>query len=294
MKSRELSRIQNALDSRRIKYRIIDGADPSKETIVVSYSGENFDEINIMFFDNDSQISMKVFTIMEVPENNCANAFMAVNTLNQEYRYLKFTFDQDDRDINVAYDFLPSCNASESIIELIARTVRIIDNAYPTLKESLGIIAPEAKTKSVNTFTENGRITESDSIQNPLEMIEDLCEDFIYDHERTKFTPNSKLITGLGIPANAQVFLGHDDTILRSGKNGFAITSEGVFCKEFLEVTDHTTWKQLSKARDIYWKDTCMYAGNNRVVYYSTATKQEKNDLIDLFEKLQIIAKNMY
>ena len=49
------------------------------------------------------------------------------------------------------------------------------------------------------------------------------------------------------IKAGDDVYLIHDDTMFKSGKNGFAITHSGMYCREFGDRTAHfVSWKDLA------------------------------------------------
>lgn len=48
---------------------------------------------------------------------------------------------------------------------------------------------------------------------------------------------------GLNIPEGAEIYVHHDDTLLESGKNGFAITDQGFYCRELGKQPVFTAWR---------------------------------------------------
>ena len=65
-----------------------------------------------------------------------------------------------------------------------------------------------------------------------LEIVDAECEDLLCRVDRDNFETSRKIERGLGIDADEEIYLIHDDTIFKSGKNGFAITSAGLYCRE--------------------------------------------------------------
>ena len=64
----------------------------------------------------------------------------------------------------------------------------------------------------------------------PMERVRLLCEDFASKHpKRYNIAISDVLKTGLGLN-DQKVYLSHDDTWLKSGKNGFAVTDHGFVC----------------------------------------------------------------
>ena len=64
----------------------------------------------------------------------------------------------------------------------------------------------------------------------PMERVRLLCEDFASKHpKRYNIAISDVLKTGLGL-TDKKVYLSHDDTWLKSGKNGFAVTDHGFVC----------------------------------------------------------------
>lgn len=202
-----------------------------------------------------------------------ATALEIIQKFNGEYKYIKFTYDSDERDIDVEYDFLPSSEVGKEIIELIDYTVATINEIYPYLQKNL---LGEVSSTTTSIPEKNNNDEKINPMVHMLSNIETLCNAFVLEHDKADYIISKKLILGLNIPENAEIYLGHDDTIFKNGKNGFAITSEGIFCRVVLENSELTTYKQLALANKIYWKDAYLYVGNNKVAYHATASKREK------------------
>ena len=88
-------------------------------------------EISFISSDNDNDFSVRCFSIANVPEDKMLAAMKAVNDANRNFRFVKFTLD-NDRDINAEYDF-PSEgeNIGPAAVELLMNFVKIIDKCYP-------------------------------------------------------------------------------------------------------------------------------------------------------------------
>ena len=85
---------------------------------------------------------------------------------------------------------------------------------------------------------------------------------------------------------NEEVYLAHDDTLFKNGRNGFAITEEGIYCREFMgEYTNYVTFEELAKAKRIYIDGSNIYADDELIAYLS-GSNSEKNDLKELFETI--------
>ena len=81
------------------------------------------------------------------------------------------------------------------------------------------------------------------------------CEAFLEQigTEADSFTFTDKLRKGLRLPEDADVYLAHDDTFFKNGKNGFAITDRGFYCKELAGSTNFTSWDDLAKYPEVFW-----------------------------------------
>ena len=77
--------------------------------------------------------------VHNVPEEKRTRMLETINTLNKEYRFIKFTLDSD-KDLEVKADW-PSATADESLgpmaYEMFIRIMRIMEEAYPMIARTL-------------------------------------------------------------------------------------------------------------------------------------------------------------
>ena len=103
--------------------------------VTVVYSGNNMESIPIfVFFDEDNEplVTFKCWSIMNFKRNEAA-ALVVCNTLNSEYRWVKFYLDTD-KDIVASLDAMVSIQTcGEECLFLARRMVNILDNAYPRI-----------------------------------------------------------------------------------------------------------------------------------------------------------------
>lgn len=118
-----------------------------------------------------------------------------------------------------------------------------------------------------------------------LGEIKALCAQFLANQDPKQFLVSDELIIGLGIDAD-DIYLAHDDTWFKSGKNGFAITSSGIYCRNIMERESvYTTYDELKKAKEVYRKSDYTYADKALLSYY-TGDKYTKEDIKDLFQAI--------
>lgn len=127
-----------------------------------------------------------------------------------------------------------------------------------------------------------GTITEE-----TYDSIKTACEVFIMTHDASKFDVSYKLKDTLGI-LYENIYLVHDDTLFKSGKNGFAITEYGIYCRELMaSYTNFVTYEQLAGADNIYISGSYIYA-DGELIAYMTGDKSVLNDLKGLFEEIAL------
>ena len=94
-------------------------------------------KIRFISTDDDNDVAVRVFGILKADETNRHKLLPVLNALNAKYRYVKFIMDGDG-DVNLEYDYLLNCpDPSASAPEIIARFVKIIDEAYPDLMRAM-------------------------------------------------------------------------------------------------------------------------------------------------------------
>lgn len=128
------------LDAKGTKYTMGTPTKSGKDTMTISYRGDNMDSIRCnLFFDTDCEsVALRVFDIVKVPEGKLASMFSVVNGLNNRFRFAKFCIDTDDNTIQAEIDgAFRSQDAGEVSRELLLRIINICDEAYPDLMKAL-------------------------------------------------------------------------------------------------------------------------------------------------------------
>jgi len=99
-------------------------------------NGGNY-RIRFISKDDDNDVAVRVFSLVEVDESKQAKVLPIINQLNSKYRFVKFVLDSDG-DINLEYDYLVRCpNPAVSAREIVIRIVKIVDEAYPELMRAM-------------------------------------------------------------------------------------------------------------------------------------------------------------
>ncbi len=125
-------RFMSECDSAGLKYRESRDLDDGGSLVICGVSGKNNARYDVLFiFDKDGHsVSLRVFGLVTFPEEKWAGMLDAVNGVNGTYRWLKF-FTKEDR-VNVQCDAIVSDETSGKVcVELLVRTMRIVDEAYP-------------------------------------------------------------------------------------------------------------------------------------------------------------------
>ena len=105
----------------------------------LQFSVKNGPSVRIKFICRQDQndVSVRVFSILNVDKEKIVKLYPVLNQLNDEYRFVTFCWDKDG-DVNMKYDYLETCQVPESSArELVIRLVRIIDDAYPRMMQAL-------------------------------------------------------------------------------------------------------------------------------------------------------------
>lgn len=143
------------------------------------------------------------------------------------------------------------------------------------------------KQRSVKKSTsQNINDISNETIHSSITDMKTLCNAFLSDHGKRSFTVTSDLLLHLKVPQKEKVFLGHDDTVFHSGKNGFVVTDSGIYCREMVSNLVFTSYKDLIKAKRIYQKGSTIYADQQLIAYISMDRKVIP-DLLILFRKIR-------
>ena len=124
-----------------------------------------------------------------------------------------------------------------------------------------------------------------------LESVEDFareaCQEFREAVGGSSFRETHKIRAGLSILDDAEVFLIHDDTIFESGKNGFAITDDGFYCRDLGEGEAHFLyWGDLAAAGKPYVEGQYVMVDSVQIAYFS-GSDEVREELCRLYRKLR-------
>ena len=148
--------------------------------------------------------------------------------------------------------------------------------------------------ENVDDFVEDiaqAREDRSSSALSMPEFAEAACRQFLDEiWDNSYFDSSNKILRGLGIDAGENVFLIHDDTIFHSGKNGFAITERGLYCRELAESTLFFTWDDFKRMEQPKYETSYVTCGNRHVCYF-TGNDDMLKELVQLYVKLHNHAK---
>lgn len=101
---------------------------------------DNFSyELLFISSDDDSDVAVRAFDLLRIPENKRESILPAINQLNRRFRFYKFSMD-DDGDIRAEYDFplrTPMDQVGEFAYELLVRSMDIFDKAYSDLMKAI-------------------------------------------------------------------------------------------------------------------------------------------------------------
>lgn len=113
-----------------------------QENIEVSFTIENGPVVKAKFIScgDDDKVGIRIFSIVnDITKQARARVIEACNELNYELRYLRFVFDEDDRDINVEIDLcaLDDKSIGPACMEMCHRLMYYMDPAYRLLMKAI-------------------------------------------------------------------------------------------------------------------------------------------------------------
>ena len=130
------------MDRKGINYEIYGIDDDGDELIIVPNGDKEAGieyEIYLFFDDNNENCYVYVWRLIEFTDANYLRVLQTVNAINDDYRYVTFTVDEDTNSVFVTIDLIYRDNDVDAIVwEGLMHVVNIIHNAY-------GALAPYAK-----------------------------------------------------------------------------------------------------------------------------------------------------
>jgi len=95
------------------------------------------------------------------------------------------------------------------------------------------------------------------------------CEEFLENFDSgDRFKSTSKILDGLGV-GDEDVFLIHDDTLFKSGKNGFAISEEGLYVRDLGEDALFYDWDTFADLDEPEADNGYIKCGDDIVCYFT-------------------------
>ena len=123
------------------------------------------------------------------------------------------------------------------------------------------------------------------------DFAEEACQKFFEKVGYDEFKFTDVIAKGLGVDDYEDVFLIHDDTIFNSGKNGFAITDYGFYCREMGEGEAHfLQWGDFAECGKPYIDGSLIKADGVSLAYY-TGDSNVRDELCSLYRKFRKYAK---
>lgn len=120
-----------------------------------------------------------------------------------------------------------------------------------------------------------------------------LCTVYEVTHDKTAYEEAYKLRNIFGLH-HEEVYLEHDDTVFKSGKNGFAITEKGIYHRGMFEsYTSFIPYEDLAKGKGLYEEGGNFYMDGERIAYMSSPV-EDKEDFLQLLIDIVNTCKEYY
>ena len=147
----------------------------------------------------------------------------------------------------------------------------------PADQEKTDTQEPSAVIYARDIFLNDGKVYDGSSIA-------EICQKFLSYEENKGIDTGRKdnIINTLKIPSGDTIYLVHDDSWFKRGKNGFAVTDRGVYVKDIGEAADFVPWEEFRKCKNIESK-SCYVTADGRKIAYITGGDRLRSQLERLF-----------
>ena len=125
-------------DSENLKY---DLTGENQEVIISGFSMKNrpgSQRLIIHFDNNEKGVAIRAFEVAKFPEEKKDSMYKLVNQLNDKFRWIKFTVDEEDCTITAADDAvidLDTCG--QEVWQCCLQMLGIIDDAYGDIMKGI-------------------------------------------------------------------------------------------------------------------------------------------------------------
>ncbi len=105
--------------------------------LITGFNLKSGSSVQVFFISaGDKDLAIRIFRLIAVPAGKQDAAIRVCNSMNQEYRYVKFV--SDNENISAQLDVaIETANKGPVAVELLMRTLDIIDGALPTFRAAL-------------------------------------------------------------------------------------------------------------------------------------------------------------
>ena len=147
----------------------------------------------------------------------------------------------------------------------------------PADQEKTDTQEPSAVIYARDILLNDGKVHEGSSIA-------EICQKFLSYEENKGIDTGRKdnIINTLKIPSGDTIYLIHDDSWFKRGKNGFAVTDRGVYVKDIGEAADFVPWEEFRKCKNIESK-SCYVTADGRKIAYITGGDRLRSQVERLF-----------
>ncbi|MCD8321781.1 MAG: YbjN domain-containing protein [Oscillospiraceae bacterium] len=123
----------NNLDSKNLTYSVTRD-DDSRTVISFPYKQRR----TSIIFTGEEGIQCQFQTVIEsVPEDKVMDLIVVCNSLNTQYRFVKFVVDSDNDLMNYSDAILTPETAGDECFEVLLRSLQIIEEAKPTFMKAI-------------------------------------------------------------------------------------------------------------------------------------------------------------
>ncbi|MBR1455628.1 MAG: hypothetical protein IJ594_00535 [Oscillospiraceae bacterium] len=116
-----------------IKYNYLGVDQDEDEHIRTTFVGDNLDvTVNFYFDDGLTDVSLRVWDVIEFEESDLAKVLITANDLNASYKWVKFVVYTEDCTVSAEMDAtFGEDDAGEICLRDLYRIIDIVDLAYP-------------------------------------------------------------------------------------------------------------------------------------------------------------------